>query len=484
MMLSMWNVYDWLLENGYRISASISSEKANLKSTRILNADVSDHNVVYVGNNVDDFHKTDSVFLVNGRDLIHIDEADYETVFNEINRMFEFYSDWELSLNKCAMQFNGLQKIIEMSFPVIRIPIFIYDGCGKVLAISEEYPLDIHYHWKELCTLRYIPENRMEELKQYGGLSKVFDQRGPTFFPDSPFGLSYLYSPIILNNEILAHLVFFAALGPIPKGSIYLMHIVVEAMKIHFQIHYADYVYNYQIANLMHDLLEKKEVPDEQLLTELRRISWNTNDSFVLLTLYEPVDGKPVMRDRIGNKLQENIRHCQKILFGDSLVLLVNLTKYNNNLQRLIQTVNQIIGSHLKCGCSYKFSDFKKLSFYYTQAFLAMNSTQKIGESAIIDDYALAVINSILSGNPLLNSMVHPDLLTLKAYDLDHHTDFCSTLKTYLTSSGNFNLIAKVLHVHRNTAIYRIHRIRELVNCDIDNPAVREHLFLSFYFLI
>ncbi|SHJ53829.1 PucR family transcriptional regulator [Parasporobacterium paucivorans] len=483
MNLSMWNIHDWLQDKGYKMLTFITYNNAVLKSARILNADVSDINIVYVGNNINDSRKLDSVFLVNGRDIIYIDDADHETVFNEVTQMFEFYSSWELEMNKSALYNNGLQKIIELSHPVFDIPIFIYDKYGKVLAISEEYPVDLHYHWEELYTLRYIPDNRMEELKQYGGLSDVFDKKGPTYFDDSPFGVPYLYSPIIINNEAMAHLVFFAALKPIPEDAIYLMGIMVETIKSHFQIHYADYVYNYQIASLMFSMLEKKDISDNILIAELYRINWKINDSYVILTFFEPVDGKPVMRDRIGNKLQENIKHCQKILFGEYLVLLVNLSKYGSEIQHLLRQINQIIGLHLRSGCSYPFDDFKKMSFYYTQALLTMNASQRIGEVAHINDYALPVINNLLSENVLLNSLIHPDLLSLRSYDLEHHTDFCDTLKVYLASSGNLSVLAKEIHIHRNTAIYRIHRIKELVHCDIEDPEIREYLFLSFHFM-
>ena len=479
----MWNIHDWMKDKGYLINSFISSDIANIEDARILTENSSDISIVYVGYNPNSERNIDSVFLVNGQDIIYIDSADHETVFNEINKMFQCYSKWELAINKNIFFSDGLQRILELSYPVLSIPIFIYDGYGKVLAISQEYPEDTHYHWKELLTLRYIPENRMEELKNSGSLSKVFDNKGPTYFDTSPFGVSYLYSPIIINGEIMAHLVFFGAIKEIPKGAIYLMSAMTESMNNFFKFHYNDYVYNYQISNLILNLLDKNEVSENTLINELKKISWKLDDNYIILTFMEPVEGKPVMRDRIGNKLQSNFKHSQKVIFGEYLVLLINTSKYGSEIKDLFNNTKEILGAHLKCGCSYQFNDFKKLAFYYSQALLTMNMAGTTGEIFNIDDYILPIINNLLSENILFNTLVHPDLLVLKDYDRKNNTDLCNTLKVYLTSAGNYNIISKELHIHRNTAIYRLQRIRDIIDCDLNDPKTKEHLFISFYFI-
>lgn len=483
MTLSMWNIYDWLKNKGYLIQPLITSGQATLKKASILAADVSDPNTVYIGESINDLRKTDSVYLVNGKDIIYIDNTEYETVFNEVNQMFFFYSSWELEMSKCAPYKDGLQRIINLSHEILKIPIFIYDRSGKVLAISQEYPPDIHYHWKELLTGRIIPENRMEELKKSGNLSNVFTMTGPTYFATSPFKVPYLYSPIIIHGEILAHLVFFATNPPIPKGAIFLMSIMTEPMKNHFEIHYSDYVYNYQMASLIHRLLENILPADNTIISELKHIGWKIDDSYIILVFYEPVEGKPVMRERIGEKLQNTIKHCIKLIFEENLVLLVNLSKLGKTSEHLLKTISELAAPHLNTGCSYSFNDFRNLRLYYEQALLAMNFSGKKGEIAYIRDYALPIINNLLLENPLIASLIHPDLLVLKDYDTKHHTEFFQTLKVYLLTSGNYAAIAKMLHIHRNTAIYRIDRLKELMSCDVEDPGTREYLFLSYYLI-
>lgn len=88
----------------------------------------------------------------------------------------------------------------------------------------------------------------------------------------------------------------------------------------------------------------------------------------------------------------------------------------------------------------------------------------------------------------LLLGVHDPDMLTgfcqrwlsaLLDYDDKHHTDLLPTLNAYFANNGNMARTAHVLNIHRNTLVYRLSRITEIIQLDMDDPNVRLNLHLA-----
>ena len=66
----------------------------------------------------------------------------------------------------------------------------------------------------------------------------------------------------------------------------------------------------------------------------------------------------------------------------------------------------------------------------------------------------------------------------IRSHDARHQTDFMTTLRAYLDTGGNIAQTAKRLHVHGNTIRYRIARLADDFQVDLEQPAARLWLWL------
>ncbi|MCZ2095904.1 MAG: helix-turn-helix domain-containing protein, partial [Anaerolineae bacterium] len=83
-------------------------------------------------------------------------------------------------------------------------------------------------------------------------------------------------------------------------------------------------------------------------------------------------------------------------------------------------------------------------------------------------------------GDPkLLESFCDHWLAPLTRYDEQHNTDLLPTLNAYFTNNGNMARTAHVLNIHRNTLVYRLGRITEIIQLDMDDSNVRLNLHLA-----
>ena len=77
----------------------------------------------------------------------------------------------------------------------------------------------------------------------------------------------------------------------------------------------------------------------------------------------------------------------------------------------------------------------------------------------------------------------HPALLVLKAYDEQKKTDFFNTLYQYLNFSQHSQQTADYLHIHKNTLLYRIEKIKKITGNPLNHGDELIKLHFSFKIL-
>ena len=77
----------------------------------------------------------------------------------------------------------------------------------------------------------------------------------------------------------------------------------------------------------------------------------------------------------------------------------------------------------------------------------------------------------------------HEGLLDLKEQDEKNQTQYLETLRVYLEQHLSSTQAARELFIHRSTFLYRLDRIREILQSDLDDPEEIFYLELSFRLL-
>lgn len=70
-------------------------------------------------------------------------------------------------------------------------------------------------------------------------------------------------------------------------------------------------------------------------------------------------------------------------------------------------------------------------------------------------------------------------LSALLSYDEAHNTDLVHTLRTYFRCNGNVIRTADALFLHRNSVLYRLQRIEDLLEVDLKESQDRLVLHLA-----
>ncbi|MEM6283343.1 MAG: helix-turn-helix domain-containing protein, partial [Chloroflexota bacterium] len=70
-------------------------------------------------------------------------------------------------------------------------------------------------------------------------------------------------------------------------------------------------------------------------------------------------------------------------------------------------------------------------------------------------------------------------LRKLEDYDMRNHADLIKTLEAFFNCHGNLSQTAEQLIVHRNTLLYRMNRINQIAEIDLNRPETRLALHLA-----
>ena len=133
-------------------------------------------------------------------------------------------------------------------------------------------------------------------------------------------------------------------------------------------------------------------------------------------------------------------------------------------------------------GSSINHSDVEQLTNAYVQAKKVVNLSEHNGwENQLVQYRELDIYQLLLAidDKNTMKQYYDAKLGVLEKHDQNNGSDYLEFLKVYLNSNCNINDTADKLFIHRNTVVYKIKKINELLDCDLSELEVRVKLFLA-----
>ncbi|NLD15972.1 MAG: PucR family transcriptional regulator [Tissierellia bacterium] len=121
----------------------------------------------------------------------------------------------------------------------------------------------------------------------------------------------------------------------------------------------------------------------------------------------------------------------------------------------------------IKFGISLKKDNFKELQTALDESKqIAKIANEKIsfledlpGERFLLD----------ISENEVIKKYFKNIINSIKSYDEEHGTELLKTLSTYVANDLKRQKTAEIMHIHIETLRYRLNKVEELTNLDLNN---------------
>lgn len=391
---------------------------------------------------------------------------------------YQFYNHWEKDLITSVWNTPDYQKLIDVSKEIFQNPIFITNWQGKILGYTKDYAnVPIRDFWTQLVKDEILPISCLSNLRksQYNHILGNENHATLLHFEDLNYrcilGLIHANHEIVLCFQIIEHN------RALTETDVKLAHVFLAALqKAHRE---NQPVYQETASYLFTELLNGKTVEQKQLNWILYSLGWNTPGTNYYLIYFQSLNEFGSEQSLLP-QIERHIPGSKTLYWNGHIIMLLSehaLKRFEKDILHINREFN------MKCGVSLPFQDWEHLAIYFKQVKTILHYSGANNQIYYGLDYSWQYLLNSMKENAITMRFVHPAIQILLNYDSTNSTDFAKTLYTYLKCERNTTLTADELFIHRNTLQYRIRRIKDLIQVDLDNSDIRSHLMLSYLIL-
>jgi PucR family transcriptional regulator, purine catabolism regulatory protein len=237
-------------------------------------------------------------------------------------------------------------------------------------------------------------------------------------------------------------------------------------------------------------------LPPQEMERLSGRLDHDTQQPHAILTFAWVGDDPPSPRhleSTLSWLLHNHNRPALVHIYGGKYVVVFQALKDSNDMEsaqelgrRLREQVEAEYPDHkLIGGISGPAHTLTEWPTVYSKALQAMQMGQRLKLSnRVVDFDSLGIFRLLgeLENIPAVQRFTDQVIGPLAEYDRDHRGSLIQTLDAYFTHHANISQTAESLFVHRNTLLYRLDRIQELTQHDLNQSDMRLALHLALKF--
>ena len=407
-------------------------------------------------------------------------------IFNLLQSYFDKYDDWDNALKDLIKTDGTIQNFLDASFPIFQNPLLL--RASDFFMISYSSIID------ETPSLAHLidPNDSFETLTT-SKLDPIYNAARnytrPFFLPEYLSGSRELCVNLFQHGNFSHRLILVEELTEISKGLAPLLaHLAGYIQMLLNHSDMGSIGKGYSLEHLLSDIISGKETDYSTIDSQLSEFGWASSHTYCCMSLKTAsLDQQNLTSKYLCHHFEEIVPGSCAFRYEDDLVIFINLTRYDQSVDQLLNhTIVFLRDSFLKTGVSNPVNGTIDLHYCYQQSKIALDIGSKYQNYRWVhrfEDISLYYLIECCSRELPTHMACSQKLLLLKDYDDKHHSEYCETLKVYLETHLNAVQASRRLFIHRSTFLYRLDRIKELINIDFEDEDMLFYLMISFRML-
>lgn len=470
MRLSLWNFIPYLED--FEIRYEIPDGRAEIEGIQLLkNQEGETEESCYVYISYDE-ENPEWMKLRHGDDCIRVRGTDLTRLLNRVLKIFSDFNIWENDLRELERG-GSLQKILDKGTEALQNPMVLSDLEGNVLAMSTEFLEDSSSPgWVECREKRRVPEAVLTS-PVYSEMGKAVSwSEKPQIFTIED-GQKIIGDMIMSEGGPIGTMALWERKRKINPGDLWLVTILNRTFLAFQKEAHEDGKPFHSITTVIENLMDGLEVGDDIL----KNIRIDCESPWILELAEDAESPNKVWQKSLIRLIRRTEIACIPTIHDGHVIWMTS----EKDADRLL---NMVIGKEeQKYFCLIRSMPFESLDMLNTRYRQVQYIFRKVnGKNGIYDGvrYGFDYMMDRIASKNVPHALVHPALRKLYQYDQAKGGDLYESLYYYLLYEQSIQKGADAVHVHRNTYLYRIQRIRELTGIDTDDPKERAYLLFSY----
>ena len=429
----------------------------------------------------ENFNCTGNYLWINEEHGINTVLDTIRTLFRDEHRLFAFGQRMLAILSEDG----SLQKIVDEAFLYMGNPILVFDAGFSVIAANWDVAAP-DQKTQRILDQKYLDPAGMADINRNNIHDKVMKSPAPIFIKNPSYEGNRLLIRLAFHNKSVGHIAIADTLRPFTpydeKAAVILRDVVIQCLKKdEFIRNSRGFNYEYLIA----DLLDGKITMSKNLNDRLAYVDFFFEELLYVTVAELARSEQYVNPTYVISQFEALMPGSKAVVYNGQIVLITT----RRSSQRISAEEIRAFSAYCKkeslfCGMSNPFRGVANLQKYYTQALRALElGTQNENLPALYPyaNYAVSHILSQFCQKEDRDVFLHPAVKRLLEYDEKKNGNLTETLYQYLLWERNLMLTAQKMYLHRNTLSYRLNKIQELTQVDLEEAETRQYLLWSLH---
>lgn len=400
------------------------------------------------------------------------------------NSLLNKYRNIHEVFNQISLEDGDFNRIVKTASELIGNPLLLVDSSFRLLSYHEfdENQEPLRKHLPLIINERTFTREFTQDIPTSTDQFSLSIKRK---FPNKDGDITCRIIPIAYANDLYGYLVAWETMQKLRSTDYVALETAATTSAIRqLKLQQIQESRNRMRESFFDDLLQNRILSGSSIENLAKLYGLATHQDHVIAVIdLETVDAKRdlVIQEIIEEKTAFYKRKVQMFKRHNDFVLLIEIEKdqtrkeQNASIREFIDTIDHQIHSEIPT-CTYRIgvgSIISALVFTqrsYMLALEVLRLSQKMAKENRVhyfsDFIGYHLLDQHIQQKDLL-AFYHEILGPLDSHDAQHNANLLETLDVYFKSNANLSDAAKAMFIHRNTLIYRIDKIKQILNTDL-----------------